>query len=149
MPLPSSQCASVSHQFRLQWFSSDLAPVSNVPLTPHDIAIVLHLFSPLFFHASPRPSSTQGNLSKHTLCLELFCFHKLALPKNKMVCLKGEKGGKRGKKKRNISMQALLRALWPQSSLKWWFPSSATSCCNSSPSQRSCLSSDAHSIFCF
>lgn len=45
MPLPSSLCAPVSHQFCLQWFSSDLAPVSNAPLTPHDTAIVLHLFS--------------------------------------------------------------------------------------------------------
>lgn len=31
------------------------------------------------------------NLSKHTLCLELFCFHKLALPNNKTVHLKKEK----------------------------------------------------------
>lgn len=115
MPLPSSQCAPVSHQFCLQWFSSDLAPVSIAPLTPHDIAIVLHLF-PLLSMLLPLVLN-MGNLSKHILCLELFCFHKLALPNHKIVGLKS-------REKNKIPTQSPVRALRPQSSLSWWLPSS-------------------------
>lgn len=59
-----------------------------------------------------------GNLSKHTLCLELFCFHKLALSSNKMVCLKRKKKGKK----------YLHTASGESCGLSWWFPSLTTFC---------------------
>lgn len=58
-----------------------------------------------------------GNLSKHTLCLELFCFHKLALSSNKMVCLKRKKNGRK---------KSPHSPWWELCGLSWWFLSLET-----------------------
>lgn len=103
MPLPSSQCVLVSHQFCLQWFSPCLKCTTYPPWHCNSSTFIFSSFS-----CFSLPLLSTGNLLKHTLCLQLFCFYKLALLNNKMINLKIKEGGGNT----HINSQPLVRALW-------------------------------------